>query len=96
VALLELLTAAGAWSEAAALARTAYEGIEDTTRNKQIRLGAALRMMACAYELAITTKDEQKLTDLSAWWRKTLAEIEKDHAAHGERRDPLRGLRRPR
>jgi hypothetical protein len=95
VALLELLTAAGAWSEAAALARVAYEGIEDTTRNRQIRLSAALRMMACAYELAITTKDEQKLTDLSAEWRKTLAEIEKDHAAHEERRDPLRGLRRP-
>ena len=50
-ALIEGLTAAGAWKEAAEITGAAYDEIEDTTRTKPMRLHAGLRKIACAFKI---------------------------------------------
>jgi hypothetical protein len=89
---IEALTAAGAWNEAEELAKAALNGIEDTTRNKPIRLLAGLRLIACSYEAAIANGQPGKLEGLQKEWESTLAEIDSDRETHRLRRDPLRGL----
>jgi hypothetical protein len=91
--LIEGLTASGAWQEAAELTAEIYREIEDTTRNRPMRLHAALQMIACSYEAAIASSQPEKLPDLRNQWSLTLTEIENDRAANKVRRDPLYGLR---
>jgi hypothetical protein len=91
---IELLTSSGAWSDAAAFSKSLHDGVEDNTRNKQLRLHLALRMIACAYEDAVRADDASATEKLSKEFQSTLAEIEKDNAANEDRRDPLRGVRR--
>jgi hypothetical protein len=91
---IELLTSSAAWSDAAAFSKSQHDGVEDNTRNKQLRLHLALRMIACAFEAAVETNDGTAIKKLSKDFESTLAEIEKDNAANKDRRDPLRGLRR--
>ena len=90
--LVEGLTAAGAWNEGAELTAAVYAQIEDTTRNRPVRLHAALRSIACSYEAAIANGKPDALEDLHNHWKSTLTEIETDRAAYANRRDPLRGI----
>jgi len=90
---IELLTSSGAWSDAAAFSKSQHDGVEDNTRNKQLRLHLALRMIACAFEAAVEINDGAAIEKLGGDFKSTLAEIEKDNAANEDRRDPLRGLR---
>jgi hypothetical protein len=92
--LIELLTSSGAWVDAAAFSKSQYDAVEDNTRNKQLRLHLALRMIACAFEAALESDDVPAIEKLSKEFQSTLAEIEKDNAANEDRRNPLRGLRR--
>jgi hypothetical protein len=92
--LIELLTSSGAWSDAAAFSKSQHDGVEDNTRNKQLRLHLALRMIACAFEAAVKSNDVPVIEKLSKEFQSTLAELEKDNATNEDRRDPLRGLRR--
>jgi hypothetical protein len=90
--LIEGLTAAGAWKEAAEITAVAYDEIEDTTRTKPMRLHAGLRKIACAFESAIAGGQVDLLGGLKKDWKTTLAEVENDTEAHKERRDPLHGV----
>ncbi|HEY5067092.1 MAG TPA: hypothetical protein VIJ04_19995 [Xanthobacteraceae bacterium] len=91
---IELLTSSGAWSDAATFAKSQHDGVEDNTRNTQLRLHLALRMIACSFEAAVESDDLPAIGKLSKEFRFTLAEIERDNAANEDRRDPLRGIRR--
>jgi hypothetical protein len=92
--LIESFTSAGLWAGALELSKAAYDGIEDTTRNKQLRLHSALRMVACDFELAIHQNDAARIEKLGKEFRAALTAIEEDNAANKIRRDPLRGLPR--
>ncbi|WP_162913951.1 hypothetical protein [Taklimakanibacter lacteus] len=90
--LIELLTGADCWKEAIELSSSAYDGIEDNTRNRPIRLHARLRMIASSFEGALAERKLEALGVLRNEWVSTLAEIEKDNEVNRLRRDPLRGL----
>jgi hypothetical protein len=92
-AMIEGLSAAGAWKEALDVATEAYARIEDTTRTRPMRLHAAVRRIACSYEAAVASGQRDRLEGLSGDWKKTLTEIENDREANRRRRDPLFGLR---
>ncbi|WP_414463641.1 hypothetical protein [Hyphomicrobium sp. DY-1] len=89
---IELLSLAGAWAEAAHVARAAYEGIEDTTANKQLKLSAELRMLAAEYEAVIANNKTEELDTLAQRWRKVRKERETDYETNKQRRDPMRGF----
>jgi len=90
--LIELFTSAGAWSEAIELSKAAYDSIEDTTRNKPLRLHAALRMIACDFEAAVNDNDGSRTGRLGQDFQAAVAVIEEDNAENKDRRNPLRGL----
>ena len=90
--ILELLTSAGAWNEAADVASSAYAGIEDTTRNKPIRLHAKLRMIACELEKSLAEGKLDEVVQAQSQWDSTISDIKQDHEINRLRRDPLRGL----
>jgi hypothetical protein len=90
--LIEGLSAAGAWKEAAEITAAAYADIEDTMRTKPMRLRAALRKIACGFEAAITDGQIGVLEGLGNEWKATLTEIKNDDERHKARRDPLHGV----
>jgi hypothetical protein len=90
--LIEAFTSAGARAEAVELSRAVYDGIEDTTRNKPLRLHLSLRMIACEFEAAVSENDGPGIERLGKEFRAALAAIEEDNAANKDRRNPLRGL----
>jgi hypothetical protein len=91
-AILELLTACGAWSEAADVSASAFKGIEDNTRNKSLRLHAKLRMIACALEDSVEREKLDDVVQARRDWDSTIQEIKQDNESNRLRRDPLRGL----
>jgi hypothetical protein len=93
--LVEALTAAGAWKEAGELTAAAYADIPDTTSAKAHRLHAALYMIACSYESAISCAQLDQLEGLAKRWKAILSEIENDRSANEARRDPFYGVLRP-
>jgi len=90
--LIELFTSAGASAEALELSKAVYDGIEDTTRNKPLRLHSSLRMIACDFEAAVNDNDGPRMARLGQEFQAALAAIEEDNAANKDRRNPLRGL----
>ena len=90
--MVEAFTSAGSPEDGLAIAKAAYDGIEDTIRNTQFRLHAALRIIACDFEDAVGKNDAARIEQLGKAFRAALAAIEEDHAANRVRRDPLRGL----
>jgi hypothetical protein len=90
--IIELLTASNAWKEAADVSAAAFNGIEDTTRNKPQRLHARLRMIACGLEDAVARGKLDDVVQARSDWDSTIKEIMHDHEINRLRRDPLRGL----
>lgn len=90
--IVEMLTASGAWSEAADVSAASFNGIEDNTRNKPLRLHAKLRMIACALEHAVSRAALDEVTRARSDWDATVQELKQDHEINRIRRDPLRGL----
>ncbi len=90
--LIEVLSAAGAWKEINELGQSLFSGIEDTTRDKQVRLYAKLLMLGCSLEHSLSEGLLQNIAEIRKDWNSTLDEIAKDHEINRRRRDPLRGL----
>jgi hypothetical protein len=90
--IIEVLTASGAWNEAANISAAAYNGFEDTTRNKPQRLHARLRMIACGLEDAVAQGKLDEVIQARSDWDSAIKEIKHDHEINRLRRDPLRGL----
>lgn len=93
---VEILTRAGAWTEAARVADAAHASIPDTTRMHPMKLNANLLRVAARYEKAIAAGDQQATEDLALQWQTTLSDIEEDETRNAARRDPLRGFLGPR
>lgn len=91
--LIENLTAARAWKEAAEITSAAYDGVENTTRMKPIRLHMGLRKIACDFEAAIAAGNVEALGKLATEWKATATELQNDEETHRARRDPLFGIR---
>jgi hypothetical protein len=90
--LIEVLSAAGAWKEVDELSQSIFDSIEDTIREKQVRLRAKLYMLACSLERSLSEGLLQRIVELRKDWNSTLDEIAKDYEINKRRRDPLRGL----
>jgi len=89
---IEMLTASGAWSEAAEASAAAYKGIDDNLREKPRRLHAKLCKIACDLEFAVSLGNTDEVEKARGEWDKTIREIKQDNEIHRLRRDPLRGL----
>jgi hypothetical protein len=89
---IEILTASGAWSEAAEASTAAYVSIENNVREKPRRLHAKLRKIACDLEYAVSLGDTEDVAKARSEWDKTVQEIKEDNEINRPRRDPLRGL----
>jgi hypothetical protein len=91
--LVELLTRAGAWSEAERVAKAVEDEIPDTTRNIPQRLFANLLLIATKFELAIADGSQNGIIEqLGQQWQATIERIEQDKRDNEARRDPLRGF----
>ena len=89
---IEVLTASGAWSEAAEASAATYDSIEDNVREKPRRLHAKLRKIACDLEYALSLDKAEEAANARSEWDKTVQEIKQDNEINRLRRDPLRGL----
>ena len=91
---LEVLTRAGAWSEAQRLAQASWEQVPDTTQMRPVKWSARLQLIAVSFEAAIAAGRMDDLGALGQEWRETAALIEKERQENAKRRDPFRGFLR--
>jgi hypothetical protein len=87
--LIETLTRAGAWAEAARLAETFYTRIPSTVEMQPRKLIANRYRIATGYEAAIAAGRRDALTRLSREWRQNEDDIEADRVANERRRRPF-------
>jgi hypothetical protein len=90
--LVETLTRAGAWSEAARINVAIYAKIPDTTEMRPQKLNANLHRLAAKYEETIALGDLEALPALAQEWRETQARIAADRKQHEQRRSPFPGI----
>lgn len=79
--LVELLSRAGAWAEAVALAERAVSEIPDTRREQGQRQLMALMASSARYELAQANGDTEAADSAAQQWRDLRAEIERGRDA---------------
>ncbi|NPT57110.1 hypothetical protein [Paraburkholderia elongata] len=91
-ALVETLTGAGAWEEAARINETIYSRIPDTVERRAQKLRSNLNRIATKYEEAIASGKVAILPELAQEWRQTEAQIEEHRTNHAERRSPFTDL----
>lgn len=89
---VELLTAAGAWQEAAHIANAAVEAISDTTRHKPRRLFMNLLRVAAAYEMSLASGSLEELPSLEEQWHATQEALEQDRKENEKRRNTFPGV----
>jgi hypothetical protein len=90
--LVETLTRAGAWEEAARINDAIYARIPDTTEKHTQKLTANLDRIAARYEEAIALSRIDVLPELALEWRTTEAQIEENRIKYAERRGPFAGF----
>lgn len=91
-AIVEALTACGAWAEAAQMLRQILDGIEDNMHFKTRRLHLQLYRVACDVETALAERQSEKLNALMTEWSATLAEEEKVRAEIEQKTNPRHGI----
>ena len=89
--LVETLTRAGAWEEAARI-NEVYVRIPETTEKHAQKLAANLYRIAAKFEEAIAKGRIDALPKLAQEWRTTEVQIEEDRIKYAERRSPFSGL----
>jgi hypothetical protein len=90
-----ILTSAGAWPAAVAVAREATERLSDDTWDRPQKLRGALRQVAAEIEAAADSGDTALVVELAKRWRELKQAAEKDYEENREKRDPLLGVRLP-
>jgi hypothetical protein len=90
--LVETLTRASAWTEAARINEAIHAQIPDTTEMLPRRLMANLGRIATKYEEAIALGNLDALTGLGREWRETEQRLEADGKEHASRRNPFPGF----
>lgn len=90
--LIEALTRAGAWSEAAAIADTVYGRIPRSIEMHARKLDANRHRIAARFEAAIQAGRLDEIAELSQQWRRNEEEIEEDRVANERRRRPFQNI----
>lgn len=90
--LVETLTRAGAWEEAARINEAIYSKIPDTVEKHAQKLAANLDRIATKYEEAIALGKINVLPELAKEWRVTEKVIEENRRKHAERGSPFAGF----
>jgi hypothetical protein len=87
--LIETLSRAGAWPEAANVAEAFYSRIPDTVEMRPGKLAANRYRIAARYESAIAAGLLEQLPALAQEWKRNDDEIEVDRVANERRRRPF-------
>ncbi len=90
--LLEILTAAGVWSVAEKIARSATSNLSENAWDRPRKLRARLREIAAAIESAAAMGKTDLVTELTQRWIKTESEIRNDDEQNQKKRSPFFGL----
>jgi hypothetical protein len=93
--LVAILTSAGAWPVAAAVAREATQRLSDDTWDRPRKLRSALRQVAGEIEAAAGSGDAALVVELAKRWGTLKQEAERDDEENKAKRSPLLGLRTP-
>jgi len=93
--MIAILTAVGAWAEAADVARDATERLSDDAWDRPRKLRSTARQVAAELELAAASSDTARVAELAARWRESKQEAERDNEENREKRSPILGLRIP-
>jgi hypothetical protein len=89
---IELLTSAGAFQTAHAVAHDQTASLEDTTWDKPRKLRARLRETAVEIELAAANGNTNKIMSFTQQWRALEKEIAEDDKKNEKKRSPFFGL----
>jgi hypothetical protein len=90
--LVETLTRAGAWEEAARINTAIYARIPDTIEKNFQKLTANLARIAARYEEAIALGSMDALPELALEWRTTETQIENWRIKNAQRNGPFAGF----
>lgn len=94
-ALVETLTRAGAWAEAAKICETVHNRILDTVENRFSKLYSKLHLIAAQFEASIAAGRMSELSELASTWKETEFQIKHLHAENEKRRNSFPSLSRP-
>lgn len=90
--LVEILTRAGAWEEAARINQVIYDRIPDTVEKRIQKLAANLDRIAARYEATIARGNLDLLPGLAAEWRTTEIQLEEYRQAYARHSSPFPGF----
>ena len=94
-ALVEILTQVGAWTQAVAAIKGAWERVPDTVPMKRVKWSTQLQLVAVQFEAAIAAGDMAQLAALKSEWERLERALQEDEKLYAERRNPLPGFLRP-
>ena len=94
-ALVETLTRAGAWADAAKICETVHDRIPDTVEKRFSKLYAKLHLIAAQFEASIAVGRMSELSELASSWKNTESQIKQLHAENEKRSNPFPSLPRP-
>lgn len=93
--LVETLTRAGAWEEAARINQTIYDRMPDTVEKRVQKLAANLDRIAARFEATIAQGKLDLLPALAAEWRATETQLEQHRKAYARQSSPFPNFPRP-
>lgn len=91
-AIVEILTRAGAWSQAVTAIKGAWEQVPDTVPMKRAKWTIQLQLVAVQFEAAVAAGDVAQLTALKSEWETIEKALQEDEKLYAERRNPLPGF----
>lgn len=86
---VEILSSAACWGEAARIADALYQRIPETPECHALKLRVNLARIATSLEEALSQSQLEKVPELAALWRTTETQIAEDQAAHAHQRSPI-------
>jgi hypothetical protein len=92
---VEILTHASAWQEAALIAETVHARIPKTTQRHPLKLQANLWRLATKFEEMLSEGNLDEVAELAAQWRATEIEIKADRVKHAHQRSLIPGFPLP-
>ncbi|CAN7660329.1 hypothetical protein [Variovorax paradoxus] len=94
-AIVEVLTRAGAWQQAAAAMEASWSEVPDTVPMRRLKWGRRMHLIAVQFELAVAGGDVPKQVALKGEWEALKALFQEDETLYAERRNPLPSFLRP-
>lgn len=88
-AIVEIMTRAGAWTQAVTAIKAMWEHIPNTVPMKRLKWTVQLQLVAVQFEAAVATGDVARMTALKAEWEGLETALQEDEKLYAERRNPL-------